>query len=255
MLFSKLLAPTLREVPQDAETRSHQLMLKAGLIRKIASGIYSFLPLGFLALNKVIGIVREEMNRVGGQELLMPALLPSEPFQTTGKWETFGEEMFRLKDRKNRDFCLGPTHEEIFILHAKNEVHSYKELPLLLYQIQTKYRDEIRPRFGVIRAREFLMKDLYSFDRDMQGMEESYKKIVEAYKKVFERCGLKYKIAEADPGAIGGFLSHEFVIPDMIGECNFVYCKNCGYTANTDVARSSEESITCLLYTSDAADE
>ena len=238
MLLSKMFVPTLREDPSDAESISHKLMLRAGLIRQISSGIYVFLPLGFRVLNKVINIVREEMNRIGAQELLMPALLPKEPWDETGRWDVYGDELFKLKDRKGRDFCLGPTHEEIVTLIIKNTVNSYKNLPILLYQIQTKFRDEIRPRFGVMRSREFLMKDLYSFHDSWDSLSESYKKIFNAYKKIFDRFRLKYIPVEADSGAIGGKVSHEFVAESEIGECEFVVCEKCRYAANVEAAKS-----------------
>lgn len=238
MLLSKMFIPTLREDPSDAESISHKLMLRAGLIRQISSGIYTFLPLGFRVLNKVVNIVREEMNRIGAQELLMPALLPREPWDETGRWEIYGDELFRLKDRKGRDFCLGPTHEEIITLIVKNTVKSYKNLPLLLYQIQTKFRDEIRPRFGVMRSREFLMKDLYSFHDSWDSLSESYREIFNAYKRIFDRFKLKYIPVEADSGAIGGKISHEFVTESEIGECEFVFCEKCGYAANIEAAKS-----------------
>ena len=238
MLLSKMFVPTLREDPSDAESISHKLMLRAGLIRQISSGIYVFLPLGFRVLNKVVNIVREEMNRIGAQELLMPALLPREPWDETGRWDVYGDELFKLKDRKGRDFCLGPTHEEIITLIVKNTIKSYKNLPILLYQIQTKFRDEIRPRFGVMRSREFLMKDLYSFHDSWESLSDSYKEIFNAYKKIFDRFKLKYIPVEADSGAIGGKVSHEFVAESEIGECEFVVCENCGYAANIEAAKS-----------------
>ena len=245
MYLSKLFLPIIREEPKDAETISHKLMIKAGLIRQISSGIYTFLPLGYKILKKVENVIREEMNNIGAQELLMPALLPREPWDETGRWDLYGDELFKLKDRRERDFCLGPTHEEIITMIVKNTIKSYKNLPLLLYQIQTKYRDEIRPRFGIIRSREFLMKDLYSFDESWESLDETYKKIFNAYKKIFDRFDLKYYIVEADSGAIGGKISHEFVAESEIGECEFVICPNCGYAANIEAAKSKkiEENI------------
>lgn len=236
MYFSKMFLPTLREVPAEAEIMSHKWMLRAGIMRKLASGIYSFLPLGLRVLRKVEQIVREEMDRAGAQELLMSALLPAESYRESGRWEVFGPEMFRLKDRNNRDFCLGPTHEEIFTETVKNSVRSYRSLPLILYQIQTKYRDEIRPRFGVMRSREFIMKDAYSFDRDEEGLDISYKKMDEAYRRILDRLGLDYKVVEADSGAMGGSGSQEFMVISEIGEDEIAYCKACGYAANTEKA-------------------
>jgi len=226
--MSTLFAPTLKETPQEAEVASHSLMLRAGLIRQLSSGIYSFLPLGLRVLNKIIEIVREEMNRVGGQELLLPALHPGELWKETGRWHIYGPELIRFKDRKDRDFCLGPTHEEVITDLVRREVRSYKQLPLLLYQIQTKFRDEIRPRFGVMRSREFLMKDLYSFDVDYEGLKKSYEKMYHAYCRVFERCGLDFIAVEAESGVIGGDVSHEFLILADSGEEKVVICPSCG---------------------------
>lgn len=240
MKISTFLAPTLRETPVEAEAKSHQLMLRAGYIRKLAAGIYTFLPLGLKVLENIKTIVREEMDNIGCQEMIMSAVLPAEPWQETGRWDVYGGEMFRLKDRKGRDFCLGPTHEEIVTLHVRDEVNSYKQLPMMLYQIQTKYRDEMRPRFGVIRSREFLMKDMYSFDRNNETMEESYKKAYGAYCRIFERCEVSYIPVEADTGAIGGSSSHEFVVQADLGECRYTHCKSCGYAANLEVARAGK---------------
>ena len=240
MYLSKMFIPIQREDPKDAETISHKLMIKAGLIRQISSGIYAFLPIGFRILKKVESIIREEMNKIGAQEVFLPALLPKEPWEETGRWEIYGDELFRLKDRRGRDFCLGPTHEEIITMIVRNIVRSYKNLPQLLYQIQTKFRDEIRPRFGIMRSREFLMKDLYSFDSSWESLYESYNKVFEAYKKIFDRFNLKYYVVEADSGAIGGKVSHEFVAESQIGECEFVVCPNCGYAANIEAAKSGE---------------
>lgn len=241
MRLTNFFLPTLREEPQDAEIDSHRLMLKAGLIRKLAAGIYSFLPLGLLSLRKVEQIIREEMNRAGAIELLFPAIMPKELWEETGRWEIYGDEMFRVKDRKGRFFCLGPTHEEAVVELARTEMRSYKELPKTYYQIQTKYRDEIRPRFGLIRAREFIMKDAYSFDSSEEGLEESYKKMFDAYVRIFKRCDLDTVAIEADSGAIGGKVSHEFVVTSCVGgESEFVYCSNCGYAANVEAARSQE---------------
>lgn len=239
MYFSKMFLPTLREVPAEAEIISHKLMLRAGLIRKLASGIYSFLPLGLRVLKKIEQVVREEMDSAGAQELLMPALLPAESFRESGRWEVFGPEMFRLKDRNDREFCLGPTHEEIFTGTVKSSLRSYRSLPVILYQIQTKYRDEIRPRFGVMRSREFIMKDAYSFDRDEAGLDDSYMKMEKAYRKIFDRLGLDYKVVEADSGAMGGSGSQEFMVISEIGEDGIAYCEACGYGANEEKASCS----------------
>src|SRR5690554_5336077 len=239
MRFSQYLLPTLRETPAEAEVVSHKLMLRAGLIRKAAAGIYTFLPLGYRMVKKIIRIVEEEMDRAGGQEVLMPIVQPAQIWQQTGRWELYGEEMFRLQDRHGRDFCLGPTHEEMITTVVKNEVRSYRDLPLLLYQIQNKYRDEIRPRFGVMRAREFIMKDLYSFDPDEAGMNRSYQIMYNAYSRIFRRCGLRFRAVEADTGAIGGDVSHEFVVLAETGEAVILYCEDCGYAANTEKAEAA----------------
>jgi len=236
MRVSNLFMPTMREIPADAEVMSHQLMLRAGLIRKHASGIYAFLPLGYRVVRKIENIIREEMEAAGVQELLMPALLPSESLQASDRWDMYGPEMFRLKDRNNRDFCLGPTHEEAFADTVRNGARSYKDLPLMLYQIQTKFRDERRPRFGVIRSREFIMKDAYSFDRDQLGLAVSYKKMYKAYKKIFNRLGLDCMVIDADSGVMGGFGSQEFVVPSEIGETVMACCSTCGYAASEDRA-------------------
>lgn len=236
MRLSKYLLPTLREVPTEAEIPSHQLMMRAGMIRKLASGVYSYLPLGLKVLKNTESIIRKAMNRHDAQELLMPAILPKEILEQSGRWEVFGPEMFRLKDRGDRDFCLGPTHEEIFTDTVKNTVRSYKQLPLTLYQIQTKYRDERRPRFGVIRSREFVMKDAYSFDRDEAGLDVSYKNMYDAYKEIFDEMGLNYLIVDADSGAMGGSGSQEFMVKSEIGEDTIAYCEECGYCANEEKA-------------------
>ena len=232
MKMSKLLMPTLREVPAEAEIASHRLMLRAGLIRKLAAGIYSYLPLGLRTLKKVENIVREEMDKAGAQELLMSALLPAEAYQASGRWDVFGPSMFKLKDRGDRDFCLGPTHEELFTQCVIDNVKSYKEYPMTLYQIQTKYRDEGRPRFGVIRSREFVMKDAYSFDLDQKGLDESYQKMYDAYNRIFTRLGLDFTVVDADSGAMGGSGSQEFMVKSPVGEDGIAYCDDCGYAAN-----------------------
>jgi prolyl-tRNA synthetase len=238
MRMSQLFIPTLRESPAEAETISHQYLLRAGMIRKTTSGIYSYLPLGQRVLQKLEQIVREEMNRQGGQELLMPALQPAELWQESGRWHIYGKELFRLKDRNGRDYCLGPTHEEIITDLVRREVSSYRQLPLLLYQIQTKCRDEIRPRFGLIRGREFTMKDLYSFDRDVAGLDTSYHKMFNAYREIFRRSGLEFQVVEADSGAIGGSDSHEFIVVAETGESEIAYCSACGYAANLERAEA-----------------
>jgi prolyl-tRNA synthetase len=236
MRMSRLLAPTLREDPTEAEIVSHKLMLRAGLIRKLTSGVYSFLPLGWRIIHKIEQIVREEMDSAGALEVKLPAILPSELWKETGRWDVYGKELFRIKDRHDREFCLGPTHEEIITDLVRNNVKSYRELPLNLYQIQTKYRDEIRPRFGVMRAREFIMKDAYSFDRDEEGLEKSYKIMYEAYNRIFDRCGLKYKVVHADPGPIGGGFSQEYMVISPTGEDEIMHCDKCDYAAAKEMA-------------------
>lgn len=236
MRFSRTFVPTLKETPSEAETISHKLLLRAGMIRKIAGGVYTYLPLGWKVIQKIEEIVRQEMNRAGGVELSLPIIQPAELWQQSGRWDVYGEEMFRLKDRHQRNFCLGPTHEEIITFLVKNEINSYRDLPLLLYQIQNKYRDEKRPRFGLLRAREFIMKDLYSFDANEEGLQRSYKTMYEAYERVFTRLGLKFKVVEADPGAIGGNASHEFISLAADGEAEIVYCLSCSYAADIERA-------------------
>lgn len=236
MRMSNLYAPTLREVPAEAEVVSHQLMLRAGMIRKATGGVYSYLPLALRTLRKIEQIVREEMDAKGGQEIAMPIIQPAEIWQQTGRWDVYGDEMFRLKDRHQRDFCLGPTHEEMVTTLVKSDVRSYRQLPLMVYQIQNKYRDEIRPRFGLMRGREFIMKDLYSFDRDTDGLDISYKKMYDAYTRIFTRCGLTFRPVEADPGAIGGSGTHEFMVLADSGEAAIAYCESCEYAANVEKA-------------------
>ena len=243
MYYTKLLIPTLREDPVEAEIVSHRLMLRAGMIRKLAAGIYNYLPLGYRVIRKIENIIREEMDRAGAQEVFMPMVLPAELWKETGRWEKYGKELLRLKDRHERDFCLGPTHEEIVTDIVRNEVKSYRQLPLNLYQIQSKFRDEIRPRFGLMRGREFIMKDAYSFDADQSGAEESYRKMYDAYKNIFRRCGLSFKPVEADTGLIGGQFSHEFMVLADTGEDAVVSCDTCGYAANMEKAEGrSQES-------------
>lgn len=241
MKLSKMLISTLREVPGEAEIASHQLMLRAGMIRKSATGIYTFMPNGVRVLKNVENIVREEMDRAGAQEFLASALIPANLWQESGRWDVMGSEMIRLKDRNGRDFCLGPTHEEVFTDLARNEIKSYKQLPLNLYQIQTKYRDERRPRFGVMRSREFIMKDAYSFDKDNEGLDISYMKMYEAYNKIFTRCNLEFSAVEADSGAMGGSGSAEFMVKSDIGEDEIAFCTGCNYAANTEKATSKLE--------------
>lgn len=237
MRVSKLFMATQREIPSDAEIPSHQLMLRAGMIRKCASGIYSFMPIGLRSYKKVENIIREEMDNAGAQELIMPALLTAETYQASGRWEKFGPEMFRLEDRGGRPFCLGPTHEEPFTEAVRDTIRSYKQLPVTLYQIQHKYRDEKRPRFGVIRAREFVMKDAYSFDTDEEGLDKSYQAMYKAYRRIFDRLGLDYTIVDADSGAMGGSGSQEFMVKSPIGEDAICYCDDCGYAANEEKAQ------------------
>jgi len=245
MRTTELYAPTLREVPAEAEVVSHQLLLRAGFIRRTAAGVYTYLPLAIRVLKKIEQIIREEMDRQGGQEIMMPIIQPAEVWQQSGRWDVYGPELFRLKDRHNRDFALGPTHEEIITTLVRSDVKSYKQLPLLLYQIQNKYRDERRPRFGLMRGREFIMKDLYSFDKDEEGLEISYRKMYTAYTRVFERCGLRFRPVEADSGAIGGSVSHEFMVLADSGEATVLYCENqkCGYAANSEKAAVLPETI------------
>ena len=236
MRATTLYAPTLRETPAEAEVKSHQLMLRAGMIRKAAGGLYTYMPLAWRTLKKIMQIVREEMDEAGGQEIAMPIVQPSEIWKETGRWSVYGDEMFRVSDRHGREFCLGPTHEEMVTTLIRDEVRSYKQLPLMLYQIQNKYRDEIRPRFGLMRGREFIMKDLYSFDKDEEGMNESYKKMYDAYTRVFSRMGLEFRPVEADNGAIGGGHSHEFTVLAEAGESNIAYCTKCDYAASDEKA-------------------
>ena len=241
MKMSNMLMLTLREVPAEAEIESHKLMLRSGMMRKMASGIYNYMPLGLKVLKNIEDIIREEMNAAGAQEFLASALLPAELWQESGRWDVYGAEMFRLKDRNNRDFCLGPTHEEVFTDIARNEIKSYKQLPVNLYQIQTKYRDERRPRFGVMRSREFVMKDAYSFDKDQAGLDLSYNKMHDAYVKIFNRCGIDAKCVAADSGAIGGANSAEFMVKSEVGEDDVVFCTVCDYAANIEKAEATPD--------------
>lgn len=236
-----LYAPTLKETPSDVETVSHEYLLRGGFIRKVAAGIYTYLPLGRRVLLKIENIVREEMNRIGAQEILMPILQPAELWKQSGRWDDYGPEMMKLKDRHERDFTLGPTHEEIVTDLVKNELRSYKQLPLTLYQIANKYRDEIRPRFGLLRAREFIMKDAYSFHASWESLDETYEQFKKAYSRIMERLGVRYMIIEAETGAIGGNASHEFVVPAKIGETNVLFCEKCGYQASDEKAEYKGE--------------
>ena len=235
--MSSLFLRTLREDPADAEVPSHRLLVRAGYIRRVSPGIYTWLPLGLRVLRNVEQVVREEMNAIGSQELLFPALLPREPFETTGRWLEYGDNIFRLKDRKKADYLLGPTHEEMFTLTVKDLYSSYKDLPLSIYQIQTKYRDEARPRAGLLRAREFVMKDSYSFDIDEAGLDKSYQAHRDAYVRIFDRLGFHYVIVEAMAGAMGGSKSEEFLATAEVGEDTYVHCTNCGYAANVEAVK------------------
>jgi len=232
-----MLIPTTKETPAEAEVISHQLLLRAGFIRKLTSGLYTYLPLGLLALQKVENIVRQEMNRAGAQELLMPMVQPADLWEESGRWTKYGPELLRFQDRHGREYCLGPTHEEVMTDLARRELHSYRQLPVNLYQIQTKFRDEIRPRFGLMRGREFVMKDAYSFDVSDEAAGESYKKMFDAYTRIFKRCGLEFRPVEADSGSIGGSFSHEFMVLADTGEDTLVICRECDYAANEEKAR------------------
>ncbi|QPM69281.1 proline--tRNA ligase [Atribacter laminatus] len=240
MKMSALFAPTLKENPAEAEVISHSLMLRAGMIRQLSSGIYNILPLGLRSLEKIMNIVRRELNHADGQELLLPALQPGELWKETGRWDIYGPELIRFQDRRERDFCLGPTHEEVITDIARKEIRSYRQLPLLLYQIQTKFRDEIRPRFGVMRSREFIMKDLYSFDRDYEGLKVSYQKMYDAYSKIFASCGLEYIAVRADSGVIGGDVSHEFLIIADSGEEKVMRCPKCLVASTQEISDCPE---------------
>ncbi|MCD6550836.1 proline--tRNA ligase [Thermotoga sp.] len=241
MRMKQLYAPTLKETPSDVETVSHEYLLRGGFIRKVAAGIYTYLPLGRRVLLKIENIVREEMNRIGAQEILMPILQPAELWKKSGRWDDYGPEMMKLKDRHDRDFTLGPTHEEIVTDLVKNELRSYRQLPLVVYQIANKYRDEIRPRFGLLRAREFIMKDAYSFHSSWESLDETYERFKEAYSRIMERLGVRYMVIEAETGTIGGNASHEFVVPAKIGETNVLYCEKCGYQVSDEKAEYKGE--------------
>ncbi len=238
MRWSRSLIPTLKEDPADAEAISHKLMLRAGMVRQLAAGIYVYLPLGQRVMDRILAIIREEMNAIGGQEITMPVIHPAELWQQSGRWDTIGGEMFRFKDRNQRDMCLGMTHEEVIAWLAAHEIRSYRDLPQIWYQIQTKERDEARPKSGVLRTREFIMKDSYSLDRDVAGLETQYDAHRQAYCKIYDRCGLKYFVVESDPGMMGGAGSHEFMAPSQAGEDRVAICAKCGYSANVELAVS-----------------
>ena len=241
MRLSKMHLKTLREVPNEAELASHILLLRGGMIRKLASGIYGYMPLGWRSIRKIENIIREEMDKSGSQEVLMSAIQPAELWQESKRWFAYGPEMWRVKDRHEREFCLGPTHEEVFTDIVRNEISSHRQLPVNLYQIQTKYRDEARPRFGLMRSREFIMKDAYSFDKDEEGLDESYKEMYETYERIFTRCGLTFRAVEADTGAIGGSNSHEFTAISEVGESEITYCNACKMAATTEKAEVADE--------------
>ncbi len=245
MLYSRYFIPTIKETPSDAEVVSHQLMLRAGMIRKLASGIYNYLPLGLRSIRKFENIVREEMNKADAIEMLMPSVQPAELWQESGRWAFYGKELLRFKDRKEAEFCMGPTHEEVITDMVRREIKSYRQMPLNFYQIQTKFRDEIRPRFGLMRGREFIMKDAYSFDVDSAAADLSYEKMYNAYMRIFERCGLNFRAVEADTGSIGGSSSHEFMVLADSGEDAIVSCDACRYAANIEKAESPLYSVKC----------
>ena len=238
MRWTRSLIPTLKEDPADAEAISHKLMLRAGFVRQLAAGIYIFLPLGQRVMDRITGIIRQEMNGIGAQEITLPVLHPAELWQQSGRWDLIGGEMFRLKDRNGRDMCLGMTHEEVVAWLAAREIRSYRDLPQAWYQIQTKERDEARPKSGVLRTREFLMKDSYTLDRDVAGLEAQYEAHRQAYCRIYERCGVRYHVVESDPGMMGGAGSHEFMAPSAAGEDRVALCASCGYAANVELAQS-----------------
>src|SRR5689334_12570225 len=238
MRWSQTLIPTLKETPADAEIVSHKLLLRAGLIRKLTGGLYTFLPLGVRVLRKVERIVREEMDRAGALEVLMPALQPPDIWQQSGRYEVMRDVLFKVRDRAKKEWVLGPTHEEVITTLTANEISSYRQLPKNFYQVQVKFRDEIRPRFGLMRAKEFIMKDAYSFDVSDEAAQVSYQKMYDAYQRIFDRCGVKTFPVEADTGVIGGKFSHEFMVPAETGENEVVYCEACGYAANIEKATS-----------------
>ena len=244
MYYSKLLIPTLKESPADAEVVSHKLMVRAGMIRQLAAGIYSILPLGLRVLKKVEAIIREEMNQIGGQEVFLPSIQPAELWQESKRWNFYGKELLRIKDRHNREFCYGPTHEEVITDIVRKEIKSYRQLPTILYQIQTKFRDEVRPRFGIMRGREFTMKDAYSFHADEVDTQKTYEKMAKAYTNIFRRCGLEFKQVQADSGTIGGSFSHEFAVLADSGEDEIGFCEACGYASNIELAEAQQAPIT-----------
>ncbi len=239
MRYSRLFIPTLKEAPAEAEAVSHKLMVRAGYVRQLAAGLYIYLPLGIRVMEKINRIIREEMNAIGGQEVTMPVLNPAEVWQQTGRWDVIGDEMFRLKDRGGRDMCLAMTHEETMTWLAAHDIRSYRDLPQIWYQVQTKLRDEARPKSGVLRTREFTMKDSYSFDKDEEGLDKSYQLHLEAYKKIYSRCGLKFHVVQSETGMMGGSMAHEFMAPSPAGEDDVALCDSCGYAANTELALSS----------------
>ena len=243
MYFSKLLIPTLKESPADAEVASHKLMVRAGMIRQLAAGIYSILPLGLRVLKKVEAIIREEMDQVGGQEVFLPSIQPAELWQESKRWDFYGKELLRFKDRHDREFCYGPTHEEVITDIIRKDVKSYRQLPVILYQIQTKFRDEVRPRFGIMRGREFMMKDAYSFHTDEADTQKTYAQMAKTYANVFTRCGLEFKQVQADSGTIGGSFSHEFAVLADSGEDEIAFCEACGYASNMELAESRPGSV------------
>jgi len=234
MKQSLLFVPTLRDAPKDAEVKSHKLLTRAGLIKQVAAGIYTYLPLGYKVIRKIENIIREELDKIGASELLMPALQPSDLWEESGRWDQYGPELMRLKDSKGRDFCLGPTHEEIITQVVRDYVNSYKKLPLALYQIQTKFRDEMRPRYGLMRGREFIMKDAYTFSEDDKDLDVWYQKFTEAYIEIFKRCGLETRIVSSDTGQIGGDEADEFMVMSEVGEDTITYCTKCSYAANQE---------------------
>ncbi|MFW5731074.1 MAG: proline--tRNA ligase [Desulfonatronovibrionaceae bacterium] len=245
MRWSRFFIPTMKEVPAEAEVISHQLLLRAGMIRKLTSGIYTYLPTGWRSLQKISTIIRQEMDRFGGIEMLMPAVQPGDLWQESGRWEAYGRELLRFKDRHSRDYCIGPTHEEVITDLIRREVRSYRQLPMNLYQIQTKFRDEIRPRFGLMRGREFIMKDAYSFDKDDEGASRSYEDMRQAYVSIFQKLGLKFRAVEADSGSIGGSVSHEFMVLADTGEDTIATCRNCDFAANLEKAEVKCEGPDC----------
>ncbi|HUI46848.1 MAG TPA: proline--tRNA ligase [Nitrospirota bacterium] len=238
MRYSRLFIPTLKEAPSEAEAISHKLMVRAGYVRQLAAGLYIYLPLGIRVMEKINRIIREEMNAIGGQEVTMPVLNPAEVWQQTGRWDSIGDEMFRLKDRGGRDMCLAMTHEETMTWLAAHDIRSYRELPQIWYQLQTKLRDEARPKSGVLRTREFTMKDSYSFDKDQEGLDKSYQLHLETYKKIYTRCGLKFYVVQSDTGMMGGSMAHEYMAPSPAGEDEVALCDGCGYAANVELALS-----------------